>query len=246
MKTFLLNSVQSLKNYSQKLDAQEVLYNKSWEVFNESGDKELMIFSASQELLISSNGIVQKGRWELLDISNMIIDAGDKSYLLNASYIEDNLMALKLDGTNEFIIMIEADKKINSSLNSIESIENYLLNKHLQIVEKARKEEEEKIKAERLKKEIQERKEEERLERVEKYGIKKFYLVLVSFIINILISIALGVLYLSGLTPYLTGLSYHLPGFLFWVFFLLNPYLLNILYTRYDDMKLAKKLRKEI
>ena len=50
MKTYLLNAVQRLKNYSQKLDANAVLYDKSWEVFNETGDKELMIFRANKVL----------------------------------------------------------------------------------------------------------------------------------------------------------------------------------------------------
>lgn len=91
MKTFLLTSVKRLKNYSKTLDVEVILYNKSWMVFNETGDKELMIFRPNKELLISRKGIIQKGKWDLLDIANIIIDIGDRSYLFNASYVEDEL-----------------------------------------------------------------------------------------------------------------------------------------------------------
>lgn len=143
MKTFILNAVQRLKKYSQKLDAQAVLYDKSWDVFNETGDKELMIFRANSELLISRNGIVQKGKWELLDIANMIIDVGEKTYLLNAAYIEDKFLALKLDGTEQYMVMIEADMKNRFSLNSVKSIENYLEDRYKKIEAKEQAEREE-------------------------------------------------------------------------------------------------------
>lgn len=151
MKTFLLSAVKRLKSYSQKLDAKSILYDKSWEVFNENGDKELMIFRTNQELLISRNGIIQKGKWELLDIANIIIDVGEKSYLFNASYIEDNFLALKLDGTEEYMVMIEADMMNRFSLNSVKSIEGYLDERYRKI-EEAKRLEQKKIEAEILEK----------------------------------------------------------------------------------------------
>lgn len=165
MKTYLLNAVQRLKNYSQKLDAQAILYDKSWEVFNESGDKELMIFRTNNELLISRNGIIQKGKWELLDISNLIIDVGEKSYLLNAAYIEDQFLALKLDGTEQYMVMIETDMKNRFSLNTVKSIEGYLDDRYKKIEQKRiRKEkaEQKRIESELRVKELIKKREEEK------------------------------------------------------------------------------------
>ena len=163
MKTFLLSKVKRLKKYSQELDAKAVLYDKSWEVFNETGDKELMIFRPTQELLISRNGILQKGKWELLDIANIIIDVGEVSYLLNASYIEDEFLALRLDGTERYMVMIEADMKKRFSLNSIKSIEGYLDKRYKKIeAEKEAKKQEQKRLEERREEEKEKRKEEER------------------------------------------------------------------------------------
>lgn len=133
MKTFILKAVERLRNYSQKLDAKAILFEKSWEVFNETGDKELMIFRTNSELLISRNGIVQKGKWELLDIANLLIDVDNKSYLLNAAYIEEKFLALKLDGTQQFMVMIETDMKNRFSMNSINAIEQYLEDRYKRI-----------------------------------------------------------------------------------------------------------------
>ena len=135
MKTFILKAVERLKNYSQKLDAKAILFEKSWEVFNETGDKELLIFRTNSELLISRNGIVQKGKWELLDIANLLIDVDNKSYLLNAAYIEEKFLALKLDGTNQFMVMIETDMKNRFSMNSINAVEQYLEDRYKRIEE---------------------------------------------------------------------------------------------------------------
>ena len=185
MKTFLLSAVRRLKNYSQELDAKAILYDKSWEVFNETGTKELMIFRTSQELLISRNGIIQKGKWELLDIANIIIDVGEKSYLFNASYIEDKFLALKLDGTEEYMVMIEADMKSRFSLNSVKSIENYLDERYRKI-EETKIQEQKRIEAEKHKKELlriqavndRKKKEEEnklKAEREENERLKDYY-----------------------------------------------------------------------
>ena len=134
MKTFLLTSVKRLKNYSKTLDAEAILYNKSWTVFNETGDKELMIFRPNKELLISRKGIIQKGKWDLLDIANIIIDMGDRTYLFNASYVEDGLLALRLDGTEEYMVMIDPEMKERLLLNSVQSIEAYLDNRYKRIL----------------------------------------------------------------------------------------------------------------
>lgn len=69
MKTYLLNSIQNLVSISKKFDAKAVLYNKTWEVFNDTGEKKVFIFRSNNELLISRNESVQKGKWELISIN---------------------------------------------------------------------------------------------------------------------------------------------------------------------------------
>ena len=44
MKTFLLDSFNRYKRFSEELDVKTILCNKSWLIFNDSGDKELYVF----------------------------------------------------------------------------------------------------------------------------------------------------------------------------------------------------------
>ena len=85
-----------------------------------------MRFRANKELLISRKGIIQKGKWDLLDIANIIIDMGDRTYLFNASYVEDELLALQLDGTEQYMVMIGPKLKEELLLISLQTIEGYL------------------------------------------------------------------------------------------------------------------------
>lgn len=126
MKTYLLNSIQNLASISKKLDAKAVLYNKNWEVFNDSGEKEVFIFRTNNELLISRTGIVQKGKWELLYNNTLLIEVDGILYLLNAAFVDNTFMALKLDGTNECMILIDSQLKQKLILESINAINSYL------------------------------------------------------------------------------------------------------------------------
>ena len=131
MKTYISNTIQRLKRYSKQLDAQSILYGKNWEVFNDTGEKEVFIFRPNSELLISRNGLVQKGKWELLSITSMIIDIDNKSYLLNTAFADDKFLALQLDGTNGCIMLIESETSKQLFLDTINKVEKYLENKYI-------------------------------------------------------------------------------------------------------------------
>ena len=135
-------------------------------MFNDSGNKELFIFrSNNKELLISRNGLVQKGKWELLSISSIIIDIDNRSYLFNTAFVDNKFLALQLDGTNECMIMIEPEMKKQLLLDSVYKVENYLESNYIAPeMERKKKNEEddEKIRLERIKNaEIEKRKKEE-------------------------------------------------------------------------------------
>ena len=130
MKTYILNGLDRLKQHSKQLDAKAVLYNKNWEVFNEEGEKELLVFRPNNELLIVRKGIVQKSKWELLSTSSIIIETADTSYFFNAAFVDNNFLALQLDGTNECMVMVESETKKQLALETISNVEKYLEQKH--------------------------------------------------------------------------------------------------------------------
>ena len=151
MKYFLLNSIKRIKQYSQQLDAESVLSNKSWYVFSDTGEKIVFMFRSNAELLIVVNGKVNKGKWELLPNKALLIDMGSESYLYNSAFVENQLLALNLDGANDCLIMIEEGLKNQLALNSVDKIDKYLENKYIiqpELELRRKKEEEEKIRLE--------------------------------------------------------------------------------------------------
>ena len=44
MKTFLLDTINRIKRFSESLDVKTALCDRPWVVFNDSGDKEVLIF----------------------------------------------------------------------------------------------------------------------------------------------------------------------------------------------------------
>ncbi len=130
MKYYLLNILDRVKIYSLKLDEEAILYDKSWVIFNDTEDKEVFIFRPDNELLISYNGIVSKGEWEILSTNHILIDMVDKSYMFNVSFVSNELLALNLDGNNEFLIMIEESIKNRTMIKTLSQIEHYLDNKY--------------------------------------------------------------------------------------------------------------------
>ena len=73
MKTYLLDSLNRIKRKGENLYAKTILCNKSWLIFNDSGDKELYIFQENGEVLISLNGIVSKGSWQYIPANKNIV-----------------------------------------------------------------------------------------------------------------------------------------------------------------------------
>ena len=126
MKTYILSGLDRLKKYSQKLDAEAILYDKKWEVFNDTGDKEVLIFRPNKDLLISRNGRVTKGQWEILSPNTLLIEVDSKAYLLNSAFVDNTFLALQMDGTNEVMVMVEEEFRQKLQLDNIEKVNKYL------------------------------------------------------------------------------------------------------------------------
>ena len=87
MKTYILDSINRLKRYGENLDAKTILCNKSWQIFNDTGEKELYIFQENGDILLSTNGIVSQGKWQYISANkSILISVKDKSYMLHPSF----------------------------------------------------------------------------------------------------------------------------------------------------------------
>lgn len=81
-------------------------------------------------MLISLNGSVEKGRWEYLGNNSLLIDKKDKSYLFKHGFFDKNILALKIDGRNEYAFLVN-ENKFDGELNSFSSVIDFLNREYL-------------------------------------------------------------------------------------------------------------------
>ena len=84
MKTYIFNAINRYKRFSENLEVQSAICNKSWWVFNDSGEKELYIFQEDGTLYITLNGKVTNGTWKYISANkSLIIGTESQSYMLH-------------------------------------------------------------------------------------------------------------------------------------------------------------------
>lgn len=129
MKTYILDLPNRLNRISENLDVKSVLCNKSWVVFNETGDKELYIFQENGELIISLNGVVTSAAWQYISANKTILIKGkDQSYMLHPSFYDNVLFVLSLDGKKEScMFLIDENNKDSFIPKSLGDIQSHLL-----------------------------------------------------------------------------------------------------------------------
>lgn len=131
MKTYILDIIPRIKKFSKKLDDLTSLADKHWVILDDDTNlKSVYIFRKNGVLLISLNGEIQKGKWEYLDQNSIMIDIKDKSYLFRQGFFNKTVLALMLDGKNEFCLMIDEAKYVDG-LNTLLSVEEFLQSEYL-------------------------------------------------------------------------------------------------------------------
>jgi len=131
MKTFLSNIIPNIAQYSKRLDNLTILTNQNWVVIDEiQNSKSVYIFRANNQLLISQNGKVTKGTWELIGDMSLLIDVGSESYLMKHGFLDDVVLALKMDGKDEYAFFVN-ENKAPGELNNHSQITDFLSLKYL-------------------------------------------------------------------------------------------------------------------
>jgi hypothetical protein len=127
MKTFILDIIPKIQGFSKKLDNIAILTNKNWIILDDKLEKKIVFIFREKEnqLLISENGKIEKANWEYLGNNTLLIDRKDGSFLFRHGFIDDNILALKVDGKNEYALFVNEDK-YNKQLNSINTIQKFL------------------------------------------------------------------------------------------------------------------------
>lgn len=136
MKTYLLDTFNRFKKYSDKLDAQTVLCNKCWWVFNDVDEKETYIFKEDGTIIISISGAVTYGKWEYLPVNHSIVISGNnQSFMVIPSFWDECILALQVDGTNNFAFLIDEVNKSNFAPKSYTDVIDYFEAKERKSIE---------------------------------------------------------------------------------------------------------------
>lgn len=131
MKTYIAEIIPRLIRFSKKLDDLTKLTNQHWVSLSEIEDsKKVYIFRDNNQLIISDNGIVEKGSWEFLGNNTILLETKKISLLLKHGFFDENIIALKIDSTDSYIFFVN-ENKYDFELNSIDDVLSFLEKKYL-------------------------------------------------------------------------------------------------------------------
>lgn len=204
MKTYLFDTFNRYKRFSDKLDVQAILCNKSWWVFNDLGEKELYIFQINGNLIISISGRVSNAKWEYIPANKSIIVTGHgQSYMVHPAFVDNIILVFQVDGTNEYAFLIAEYNLDTFYPQSLTELKEYFISKELQYIEE--QQEQERIRVQQIEQkkrqeyEDQLRKKQEQKERKYLYNNGKFITLSVTiYSTAIIIGILISCLFLKG------------------------------------------------
>lgn len=131
MRTYVADFIPRFRQFSEKLDNETLLVNQHWVMVDEiTSTKTVYIFQRDNRLLLSRDGEVEIARWEMIDPQNVLVTVGDKSFMFKHGFLDENVLALKLDGKDEYAMFFNEDKS-NSQLNALNAMNDFLEEKYL-------------------------------------------------------------------------------------------------------------------
>lgn len=140
MRAYVMDSFKRYKRFSEQLDVKAVLCNKSWWVFNDSGEKEIYIFQEDGSLIISLNGNVINANWKYIPANqSLIINAKEQSYMLHPTFLDEKVFALQKDGTELYSFMIIEEQLQLFKPKSLSDLNSYFEHKRLTEIEEEQK-----------------------------------------------------------------------------------------------------------
>ena len=191
MKTYLFETLNRYKRFSESLDAKAVLSNKAWVVFNDEGEKQVYIFQEDGTVLITTNGIGSVKTWKYIPANKSILIKGDgnRFVMLRTAFVDENILAFQLDGTDRYAFMIDENNKALFAPKTLEELNTYLVdkldtekqkqieqqNKDNELAEKA-KQEANRERAEKIMAEIQIKYQDSKMTKARIFGVLGFLL----------------------------------------------------------------------
>lgn len=116
-------AIQQLQNYNKGFIKRTILLNKPWTLIDEEQQVQKLIFKSNDELIISKNGDVKRGKWEyLVEAKSFLIDRGEDIILCQEGFLDEAALILRKDGAND-IFYVFANENLLPDLN----VKEYLI-----------------------------------------------------------------------------------------------------------------------
>jgi hypothetical protein len=124
LQTELRSTVKLLKNHTASLEKSNILVDKPWTLIDSDNQIQRLIFKKDKTLILSKNGQAQIGKWDYFpEARSLLIDRISDKILCNEAFIDEGVLILKLDGTdNQFFTL--ANENIIPNLNIGEYLNN--------------------------------------------------------------------------------------------------------------------------
>lgn len=132
MKEYIQELVNRLRQFSEKLDNTALFVDKPWILIDNEANYHKYIFKKDSQLIMSLNGKVQIGKWELLTTAkSILVDRIEDKILLNQYFLDSAIMVLKVDGINRDFFVL-ANENLIPDLNVKDYLQS-LINTKLNI-----------------------------------------------------------------------------------------------------------------
>ena len=132
-------------------DHLSLICSRAWEVLNDEGIKQVLIFRGNGDLFISTNGVVSNGSWTRVSDDTIILSSPEGSRMLHPIYRDDVIFGLQQDGTDDILFLINKERITTDFPSSDEAVQDYFnsLEENLVLEEERRRLEEDRRGAEK-------------------------------------------------------------------------------------------------
>lgn len=120
---FFKNIVPRVLAYSKDLDEKEIFVEKPWIFIDENSNHHEYIFMRDGRLVMSLNGIVTIGNWELMPNKKLMINRVSDTIMLQKMFVNDALLLLQKSGTSEIPFTL-INEKVIPNLDAVEYLES--------------------------------------------------------------------------------------------------------------------------
>ncbi len=141
MKTYLFDTIERFKRFSQSLDVKTILCSKAWYVLNEDGDTENLIFQEDGTVLVSINGSLKKYTWLYIpqNQSLSIMHTDTDGTMLKPAYLDDKVLAFQKIGTKECMFLIDDALGDKDKMLTLDSVKKHLIETEQRAIEEQKK-----------------------------------------------------------------------------------------------------------